>query len=698
MSKLFFDYETRSVLDLTTCGLDRYVRHPSTRVILCAFAFDDGPVELWEPHAGDMPGALRDGLLDPLVVKVSWNARFEREISRACLNLTIPFDEFLDVMIWTRHLSIPFGLEKSCEIMGLAEDERKLEVGKKLIQLFSIPADMGGEETLFGITEPSFHDHISRPQEWEQFKAYCVQDVVAERAILKKIEKFPLPDQEQRGWILDQEINSRGMPVDLKLVSGATAVAETAKSYMRAELKQLTGVENTNSVPQMMAWLRSHQYPFSGLAKGFVERVLNGEGNVPEIVRTALTLRKQTSKTSDSKLDRIREMVGPDARLRDQFSYLGSSRAGRWSSRGGVQLHNLPRPTKAVSKKLDRAIELLTAGDYNAVVKEFENPLEVVASCIRSTFKAPPGYRFEICDLNAIENRMLGWIAQCDAILKVFRDKRCPYLDFSMKLYAQAQAEYGVLDYDHLAWLYAEGDEQVKQWRQDSKPPILGAGYRLGPGQQMEDEQGNIIFTGLLGYSKNMGIELTPEQAAEGIRIFRQSFPEVKNLWYDLERAVFKAIRENEIVECARCQIQAFGPKSDRKLLRILLPSGRGLHYIRPKIEPVVFMGEPKPTMVYEGIDLKKHTWTRIPTQGGKILENCDQAMSRDILLEGMFRAEARGLSIVGHCHDEIIALVPADSPLTHHDLREAMIEPPAWGPDIPLEAEGFSSDVYKKG
>lgn len=698
MNQIFLDYETRSTADLPVCGLDNYVRSPDTCVLLCAYAFDDRPVELWQPHLGAMPVLLRDALDNPFVQKVAWNARFEHHISRACLGIDIPYAEFLDVMIWSRHLSVPFGLAESCPIYGIPTEQTKLKEGADLIKLFSLPADPGGEETLFGVSEPSFHDWNSRPKEWKRFCEYCVRDVEAERAILRKIEAFPLPALQQRGWVLDQQINDRGVPVDTTLVAGATAVAETAKVRKKQEFKTLTGLDNPNSRDQLLGWLRERGYSFSGLAKGFVERALAGEGGASDEAKAALLLRKQTAKNSTAKLDRIHEIVSPDARLRDQFSYLGSSRAGRWSSRGGVQLQNLPRPGKDVEKNLERAIELLRAGDHDAVAQEFANPLDVVAGCLRSMFRAPAGYEFQICDLNAIENRVLGWMAHCDAILRVFREGRCPYLDFSMRLFAAAQAEAGIHTYEELDALYKSGDAQAKKWRQDSKPSILGAGYRLGGGEEVETDDGDLVRTGLWGYALAMGVELTRQQSHDSIRVFRETFPEVRDLWYELEDAVFRAIRENGVVECARTRIQAFGPKKERKLLRILLPSGRGLHYIRPKIEDVLFMDKPKKTMTYEGIDLKTHTWRRIPTQGGRLLENADQAISRDLLLHGMFEAEKAGYTVVAHCHDELIALVPAGSPLRLGDLRECMIRTPEWATDLPLDADGFTDQMYRKG
>jgi len=275
--RLYLDYETRSVVDLETRGLDNYARDKSTRVLMCAYAFDSGPVSLWEAHKGDMPAELRGALEDPFVVKVAYNARFEKQISEHCLGVSIPYSEFVDVMIWARHLSMALHLAEVCRVLELPPDEAKLDPDKRLVRMFGMPASPGGEETLFGLSEPSFRDWQTNPLEWQEFCEYCRRDVVAERAILKRMKRFPLPAQEQRAWVMDQRINDRGVPISMKLVSGATAVATTAKSYLRNELKQLTGVENVNSNPQMLTWLHTQGYSFSSLAKGFVDRALQGE-------------------------------------------------------------------------------------------------------------------------------------------------------------------------------------------------------------------------------------------------------------------------------------------------------------------------------------------------------------------------------------------------------------------------------------
>src|SRR6185312_13993514 len=428
---------------------------------MLSWAINHGAVRLWEPHRNaKLPSELSDTLHDPFVIKAAWNAGFERAVLQHQLGIAIRCDEMIDVMVYARHLSMPGSLEDVGSIMGLPADQAKIADGQRLKQIFCEPAREAGGVGLFGDIPALFRDWSTDPDDWQKFGEYCKRDTEAERRIFKKLQRWPLPETEQRGWVLDQKINAAGMPVDLGLVHGAQAVAEQAKANLRQQLKELTGLENPNSVPQMLGWLQQHQYPFADLSKPMVTRAL-AEDDISSEAREALTLRKQLAKTSDSKFDAICEIVSPDGRLRNQFVFMGSSRAGRWSGRD-CQLQNLPRPDKAVEKKLDLALALLTAGDYPGVCREFPSPMDVVASCIRSAFRAPQGKHFVVCDLNAIENRGLGWIAECDSILKVFRDQRCPYLSFACEMYG--------LKYEDLDHAYRQGDLEAKEKRQIAKP------------------------------------------------------------------------------------------------------------------------------------------------------------------------------------------------------------------------------------
>ena len=422
-------------------------------------------------------------------------------------------------------------------------------------------------------------------------------------------------------------------------------------------------------------------YDFGALGKAFVARALAGECELTEEAVKVLALRKQAAKTSDSKLDAILNNVSSDGRLRNQFAYFGAPRTGRWSGHD-FQPQNLPTPSKEVKARLELAAELLRQRDMMALSLEFPNVMEAVTGTIRSAIKAPKGKKLAVCDESAIENRVIGWVTDCQAITQVFIDGKDPYLAFATKMYDESYET-----------LLAEFESGNKTRRTNSKPATLGCGFGLGGGDEYETKDHDVVKGGLWGYAWNMGVKLTKEEAHKSVQVFRESYPEVVSFWYDLEALVLSAIRTPGTVHAiGQVSIQCFGDK----MLRIMLPSGRGLHYIRPRIEKTEVHGRVKDGITVEGKDQKTHKWGRIKTYGGKLTENIVQAIARDVLLNGMLLADERGLQIVGHVHDEIICEVPEEQdalPL----LRECMMTSPPWASDLLLGAEGYEAQVYRK-
>ena len=680
MTNLFLDFETRSEISLPDAGLDNYVRHPSSRSLMLGWALDDAPVNLFQTHVdGQFSSELRDAITDPHVTKIAFNAPFEHAVLKYFHGITTPYASWQDVLVWSRHLSVTGNLGSVGKVFGLPADELKDREGKRLIQLFCEPGVAARETPLFGKMEAWFHGFDSNPHDWERFCEYCKQDVVSERALWKRMQAFPLPADEQRGWCLDQEINARGLPMDMSLVAGSKDVAELVKSDLWAELKSITGVENPNSGPQMLKWLEAQGYTFSGIGKPFVNRALAGECNLTPEARKALEIRKQSSKTSDAKLQKIVNSVSADGRLRHQFLYMGAPRTGRWSGGGGevknVQMQNLPRPTKEVAKNLDLAINLLKARDYTGIAMEFSSPMDVVTSTLRSTIKPSPGKKLLVCDLSAVEFRALGWITRCESIQSVFRTGRDPYKDFAVDLFG------------------APYEEITKQQRQDAKPGVLGGGFQLSGGEEMVNEDGDKVYTGLMGYARSLQIEINHDLAHDSSARFREKYWEVKDAWAEIESKAIEAVRSpGKIVVYNDFSFECFGTK----LLRLMLPSGRGLHYIRPKIEKDEKFN--KDGITYEGRLQSKKAIGRIKIYGGKWVENMCQSFSRDLLLHGMLEANGIGLPIVGHTHDEIICEVGKDSKFSLDDLRASMIKTPIWAPNLVLDAEGYETDqCYRK-
>ena len=674
---LHWDFETCSAVDLEEVGMENYVRHSTTKPILCAWAMNESAVSVWQCQRESMPDKLLTALRDETIQLAAWYATFERNVAQYLLDLPTPLERWIDPRIQARVLSMPGKLEKAGAILALPPELCKDPKGDDLMDIFHDPYRRGGEETLFGIRPDEWHDWEDRPAEWLQFVEYCRQDVVSERAIMKAMKAFPLPELDQLGWRLDQKINSAGMPVDLSLVRGALEIAVQDKGLQLDKIQALSSVKNPNSNPQILKWIKTQGYTFNGLGKAFVARALDGECQLTDACREVLETRKAASKTSYMKYQTILEQVGADGRLRHQFAYMGAARTGRWASYG-VQLTNLPRPIKAVEKQMDLAVELLRAQDVMEIGYVFDDPMAVATSCVRAAFKAPPDKKLVVCDLNAIENRVIGWVANCDAILKVFRDGLDPYVAFGVHLYS---IPYNVLILD-------------KERRQQAKPAVLGCGYRLSGGEEALDKDGNLIKTGLWGYAAAMGVDISREESHRAVAIFREEYKEVVRCWYNMENAAFAALKGG-IHRVGPVEFQAFGREpngKDRKLLRMLLPSGRGLYYIRPRVDEKEWYGKMKDGLSYEGIDQVTKQWSRVDTHGGKLVENAVQAIARDLLLHGMLLADKMGFELIGSCHDEIIALTDADSSLGLGDLRTCMVTAPDWAESLPLGAEGYEA------
>jgi DNA polymerase bacteriophage-type len=677
---LFLDFETASELLLDERGLDNYANHPSTHILMLAWAVDDEEPELWTPSSQlNLPDRLHQLLLDPTVIKTAWNASFERTILRAKCGVWVPYEQWLDPMVWARHLSLPGKLEQVGPILGLPVEESKLAEGKELIKWFCEPVVAAREETLFGPIPAVFRTRQTDPEKWVRFEEYCRQDLRTMRANLRKMQKFPLPESESKLWYLDQEINDTGLPIDMEFVDGCATVAEQAKADLAAQLKTLTNLENPNSTDQMLAFVQSQGYPFSSIGKAMVNRALAGEGSLTELGKQVLTIRQQFAKTASSKLDTIRQVVSADGRLRDAFTFMGAARTARWSAHG-FQPHNFPRPTKDVENNYARALELLRAGDYATIKREFDSPLDVVGSCLRSTVAAPKGYHFDVCDLSAIEPRITAVVSGCETLLNVFRENRDPYLDFGSRMYKKPY------------------DEITHQERQISKSAVLGCCYQLSGGEEMENKDGDLVKTGLWGYAESMHVEMTRTEAHQAVKFYRSEYSEVVSCWYNMEEAALVAIRTKQPQRVGPVTFQAFS----NKLLRILLPSGRGLHYIRPQIHSRTYTDRygrerERDSITYEGIDSQTRQWVRIDTFGGHFFENVVQAIARDVLGHGLLLARAAGFVVVGHVHDEGIALTPDGSKLTLDNLISCLVQKSEWMPSLLLAATGYQDTVYRK-
>lgn len=679
MLKCSLDFETASNVSLPEVGVWRYATHPSTKVLLLGWAIDDEPVNLWVPHKEEFPPRLRKALQDPFVIKTAWNTAFERLILKFVLNLDIPVNEWRDTQILARYFSLPSNLEDAGTALGIREDEAKIAEGRALIRLFCESFIEGGKETLFGISEPVYKNWETNPIEWAKFEEYCRQDVVAERHIAQILEaKGSLPQRELENYWFDQVCNDRGISADQSLIASANHLIDAEKENLHHKLEKLTGLANVNSDSQILSWVNGRGYPFSSIGKNFVARSLNGEGDITPECREVLTLRNELAKSSVDKFTTLTKMLGDDGRLHHQFQFY-KARTGRWSGTG-VQLHNLMRPKKSVEENLEEAVRLIKTKDADGLRVAFpkDSFLDVIASCLRPVFCPKPGSTFYIADLSSIENLVLGWICNCKHILQVFHNGLDPYREFAAILFNKPY------------------DQVTKEERNIAKAPCLAAGYAMSAGKEIQNADGDTVLTGLRAYAKSMGVEMTPEDAERSIKLYKKLNPEVVETWKALENAFIRAVDNKETVVAARCTFYLTD-----NVLSVTLPSGRELKYFNPKVsrELAEYQGREytRNHLTYSGLGVNTQ-WQQIETSRGSLIENLCQAIARDVLVEGIRRATAKGFVVVAHVHDELVCEVPNDSTLTVSDLEQCMSAPIDWAPGLPLKAVGFESEIYRKG
>lgn len=764
---LFGDFETYSLVDLTVVGLDNYARHPSTGVSMLGWVVDQAEeVEVWLPHLQpEVPPALRALIDDPEVIIIAWNAPFEHAIINHVLKIPLPISRFRDPIMLAHNLSLPGKLEDVAEILRMKnlKDPR----GDELKDMFCLPVSKGGEVTLFGIAPPLFRTPESHPREFAEYIEYCKQDVRATRDLWYRMSKIGFPEHEWRGWMLDHKINTFGIPGRRDLAEKGWRLVNRFMDERRRLLKEKTGLENPNSDVQMKAWVTERGYPWNSMRSPTVlAEIANPNSPITPECREVLKLRASARKSSYTKIEKFLNLLSTiDDRLRNQFRYMGAARTGRWASGGGddasVQVQNLPRGAKAVKKKLDLALDLLDREDYEGIVREFmdtKNPkdsltvVEFVITLLRSLFQAKPGNIFHVADKNAIENRVLGWVAGCKAILDVFRTcnecgtlvneppvpflcpkcgckkSRDPYLAFGTYLYNKT--------YEEMWASYKAGNEDE---RQNSKPPVLGGGYGLGGGELFTNEYGDEVRGGLWGYALSVcGVDMPKDLAHKAVKILREAWVEVPQLWTDLEEAFKQVLMRGGVIKVGEVTwdrenkewvehhthgqqcVLTFSriPMADGGyIVRMQLPSGRALHYLNATIDQesrtskrtgreytvdvLHYDGiEHSATQGADGKNVKKHhKWGRVKTYGGKLTENAVQAISRDDLLNSMFLADEMGFNIWGLFHDEVAVEQEEDifAPGLN-DLIWCMTSVPTWAPGLLLGAEGYTSRVYKKG
>ena len=653
MKTLSLDLETYSSVDLGKSSVYRYVESPDFDILLFGYCVDGCPVQVVDLAQGEqIPPEIIDALSDERVHKWAFNANFERVCLSEWLrrnsyplhneHYSTPNDPcmgYLDpvgwhcTMVWSAYLGLPLSLKDAGAALGL--DKQKLTEGKDLIKYFCVPSKDGTR-----------HMPADAPEKWATFKAYNLRDVEAELAIQERLRNFPVPDEVWDQYHLDQQINDRGIAVDMTLVRNAIAIDTQSREELSSKLQELTMLENPNSVQQMKDWLADNGLETETLGKKQVAELLK---TAPEPLRSVLVLRQQLAKSSVKKYQAMEATVCADGRVRGCFQFYGA-RTGRWAGRN-IQLQNLPQNKMP---DLEQARAIIRAGDYDAVRMLYDSTPDVLSQLIRTAFVPRSGHTFFVADFSAIEARVIAWLAGEDWRQQVFADGKDIYCASASQMFGVPVEKHGINA--HL--------------RQKGKIAELALGYG-----------------GSVGALKAMGaleMGLQEEELKPLVDAWRTANPMIVKLWWAVDDAVMTAIRMKSSTATHGIRFTC-----QSGMLFITLPSGRQLSYVKPRIGENQF-GSPAAT--YMGLSAARQ-WDRLESYGPKFVENIVQAISRDILCYAM--QTLRCCSIVAHVHDELI--IEADPRMSLEAVCEQMGRTPPWAPDLQLRADGYATDFYKK-
>ena len=649
MKELSIDIETYSEVDLRKSGVYRYAEDDSFEILLVAISADNGSVTVYDLTKEDLPKDIIDAIVSDSIIKWAYNANFERVCFSNWLNKHHP--ELMNLnflsptswrcsMVWSAYMGLPLSLEGDGSVLGL--DKQKLTSGKDLIRYFCLPCPPTKVNS--GRTRNLSHH---APDKWSDFILYNKRDVEVELAIKDKLKKFPVPDFVWEEYHKDQIINDRGIKIDRTFVEAALEIDRVSKDNIQTELKQLTVLDNPNSVQQMIGWLREHGVTTDSLDKKTVNELLK---TVDETTSRVLRLRQKAAKSSISKYQAMMNCICKDGRARGMFQFYGANRTGRWAGRL-VQLQNLPQNHLS---DLEEARTLFKTGDLETVELLYDTQ-DTLSQLIRTAFIPDDDMKFIVCDFSAIEARVLSHLAGETWRSKVFERGEDIYCASASKMFHVPVEKHGVNS--HL--------------RQKGKIAELALGYG-----------------GSVGALKAMGaldMGLDEDELQPLVDAWRQSNPNIVLFWWDVDKAVKTAVKQKNKTSTHGI---TFEVKSG--LLFITLPSCRQLSYVKPKMRENQFGGE---SVTYEGITTGKK-WDRIESYGPKFVENIVQAISRDLLAYAMQLLGNE--KIVGHVHDEVI--LEAKSSQMVGEISALMANTPAWMNDINLRADGYECQFYQKG
>jgi len=650
MNTLAIDVETYCELDIRKVGAYKYCEHPSFEILLFAYAFNNEPVEIIDFAQGEkIPCNVFYALDDSNYIKTAFNANFERNAIHNHWPIYCSPEQWQCTMIKALTLGLPGSLDMVGKALHFEEDKQKMKEGKALIQYFCKPCKPTKSN---GGRTRNLPEHA--PEKWELFKKYNKQDVEVERTIRNKLNRYKTTDIEQKLWALDQNINDRGVGTDLQLIENAIKCDADYNQRLMKEATELTGLNNPNSPTQIKKWIGQRVgHEVKSLTKDSIPTLI--EESEDEKVKKILELRQLMAKTSIKKYETMQRARCGDGRVRGLLQFYGANRTGRWAGRL-VQVQNLPQNHLP---DLDDARTFIRTGKFDEVEFLYDSIPDTLSQLIRTAFIPKEGNRFIVADFSAIEARVIAWYAGEKWRLEVFRTHG--------KIYEASASQMFKVPIESIH----KGDPL----RQKGKIAELALGYGGGIGALSSMDK-----------KKDIPVEELPGL----VRNWRNANPHITKFWWDCDKAAKKAIREKTTVNLQYGLKFIYNPG----VLFIQLPSKRKLAYLRPKIEPhETFSGD---KITYEGMEQTSKQWKRIDTYGPKLVENIVQATARDCLGITMMRVEKKGYPVVMHVHDELIMDVPKDKG-TVEDVCAIFAEPIEWAPGLPLKADGYECEYYKK-
>lgn len=649
MRTLSIDIETYSSVSLPKCGVYAYSESPDFEILLFGYAFDDEPVQVIDlTVCGGLPEEILDALQDAETIKSAHNANFERTCLRAYTGLEMPPEQWQCTAVLARELGLPSSLADVGKVIGLPEDKQKLKTGEALIKYFSIPC---APTKVNGNRTRNLPEHA--PDKWAMYIEYNQRDVETEREIRKKLSRFRVLETESALWAVDQRINDRGVGVDVTFAKRAIEIDKIIKSNLFEQAQALTGLENPKSAAQLKKWIEETAgIEVASLNKKEIASVRTAADSTE--VDQMLDIRAGLSKTSTEKYGAMVRTVCEDGRIRGLTLFYGASRTGRWAGRL-VQMQNLPQ-NKMPERDLDIARQLVKAGDLETLEMLYDDISGTLSQLIRTAFIPKKGCKFIVADFSAIEARVIAWLAGEQWRLDVFNTHG--------KIY-EASAE-------QMFHLPPGSVKKGDPMRQKGKIAELALGYG-----------------GSVGALKSMGalsMGLSESELKPLVYSWRAANKNITKFWWDVDAAAKTTI--NTHTPSYLPHDIAFTKKGS--LLRLRLPSGRELSYVKPMVI--------NDDITYEGTVQKTNRWGRIESYGPKLVENIVQAVARDCLAVTMMKAEAMGYPVVFHVHDELICEVPEEkAEQALNDLLRIMAEPISWAPGLPLKGDGYQCEYYRK-